>query len=155
MPTVARPSRVPTPYDRPLAFPRSRVAGMRRRLGLPACLSKENLMARDDQSQQGVLEMHPKGFGFLRNAARNYSAGQADVYVPAPLIQRLGLREGLLLGGPVEGARKGTGPRLAQIEQIEGLPPEQFRRRNFDDLTPVDPHQHILLETGTEPLTTR
>ncbi len=58
-------------------------------------------MVRDEQSIQGVLELHPKGFGFLRNAARNYSAQQADPYVPAPLIQRLGLREGLLLTGPV------------------------------------------------------
>src|SRR5690349_17720724 len=105
-------------------------------------------MVRDDQPIQGVLELHPKGFGFLRNAARNYVAQQADPYVPAPLIQRLGLREGLLLTGPVESARVNghqrgpAGPRLARIEQIEGKPPEQFRRRNFDDLTPIDPHQH-------------
>src|SRR6516162_471655 len=123
----------------------------------------ENLMVRDDHSIQGVLELHPKGFGFLRNASRNYTAQQADPYVPAPLIQRLGLREGLLLTGPVEPARAngharqkgGGGPRLARIEQIEGQPPEQFRRRNFDDLTPIDPHQHIRLETEREPLTTR
>src|SRR5579883_1416639 len=120
-------------------------------------------MVRDEHSIQGVLELHPKGFGFLRNAARNYTAQQADPYVPAPLIQRLGLREGLLLTGPVESGRSngharqkgGGGPRLARIEQIEGQPPEQFRRRNFDDLTPIDPHQHIRLETAREPLTTR
>ena len=35
-------------------------------------------MVRDDQSAQGVLEMHPKGYGFLRNASRNYSAQPAD-----------------------------------------------------------------------------
>ena len=35
------------------------------------------------------------------------------------------------------------------------MPPEQYRRRNFDDLTPIDPHEQIRLETGTEPLTTR
>src|SRR5690242_15744682 len=121
-------------------------------------------MVRDEHSIQGVLELHPKGFGFLRNAARNYTPQQADPYVPAPMIQRLGLREGLLLTGPVEAARlnggaarhkNGGGPRLARIEQIEGKPTEQFRRRNFDDLTPIDPHQHIRLETGREPLTTR
>jgi transcription termination factor Rho len=120
-------------------------------------------MVRDEHSIQGVLELHPKGFGFLRNAARNYIAGQADPYVPAPLIQRLGLREGLLLTGSLEPSNgngharhKGVGgPRLAGIEQIEGKPPEQFRRRNFDDLTPIDPNQHIRLETGREPLTTR
>jgi transcription termination factor Rho len=112
-------------------------------------------MARDDQPAQGVLELHPKGFGFLRNAARNYVAQQADAYVPAPLIQKFRLREGLLLTGPVEAPRKGSGPRLARVEQIEGQPPEQYAPRKFDDLTPIDPHDQIRLETEAEPLTTR
>jgi transcription termination factor Rho len=99
--------------------------------------------------------MHPKGYGFLRNPARDYASQQADAYVPGPLIQKLGLREGLLLAGPVEPARKGTGPRLARIERIEGQAPEQYRARKFDDLTPIDPHEQIVLETGTQPLTTR
>ncbi len=104
---------------------------------------------------QGVLELHPKGYGFLRNPARNYAAQPGDPYVPQPLIQRLGLREGLQLGGPVEAAKKGTGPRLSRVEQIEGQPVEQFKKRNFDDLTPIDPHEQIVLETDKEPLTTR
>src|SRR6516225_332047 len=103
---------------------------------------------------QGVLELHPKGYGFLRNPARNYVAQQADPYVPAPLVQKLHLREGLLLAGPVESAKKG-GPRLASVEHIEGQAPEKYSRRKFDDLTPIDPHQRIVLETGTQPLTTR
>jgi transcription termination factor Rho len=117
--------------------------------------AKENLMARDDQAIQGILEMHPKGYGFLRNPSRDYAAQQADAYVPGPLIQKLGLREGLLLAGPVESARKGTGPRLSRIERIEGQAPEQYRARKFDDLTPIDPHEQIVLETGPQPLTTR
>jgi transcription termination factor Rho len=115
-------------------------------------------MVRDQQSIQGVLELHPKGFGFLRNSSRNYAAQAADAFVPAPLIQKLGLREGLLLAGPLENARGAAhkgGPRLARVEKIEGRPPEQFSRRNFDDLTPIDPHQHIRLETAAQPLTTR
>jgi transcription termination factor Rho len=112
-------------------------------------------MSRDDQSTQGVLEMHPKGYGFLRNAARNYVAQQADPYVPAPFIQKLGLREGLLLAGPVDAARKGTGPRLASVEAVEGQPTEQYRPRKFDDLTPIDPHEAIRLETDPDRLTTR
>jgi transcription termination factor Rho len=112
-------------------------------------------MPRDDQLAQGVLELHPKGFGFLRNPARSYAAQPADPYVPAPLIQQLKVREGLLLAGPTERNRKGTGPRLLRVETIEGEKPDQYRRRNFDDLTPVDPHDRIVLETGAEPLTTR
>jgi transcription termination factor Rho len=117
-------------------------------------------MVRNDQLVQGVLELHPKGFGFLRNPQRHYAAQSADPYVPGPLIQRLGLREGLLLTGPTEHHHKGNGPkangpRLARVEQIEGEAPDKFKRRNFDDLTPVDPHERIGLETGPEPLTTR
>jgi transcription termination factor Rho len=112
-------------------------------------------MTTPEQSAEGVLELHPRGFGFLRDRTRSYSAGTVDPYVPAPLIQRLGLREGLLLGGPVEPARKGSGPRLSRIERIEGRPAEQFRCRSFDELTPIDPHERLQLETDAEPLTTR
>jgi transcription termination factor Rho len=60
-----------------------------------------------------------------------------------------------MLAGAVEPSRKGSGPRIARIEQIEGAAPEDYRPRNFDDLTPIDPHERIVLETGAEPLTTR
>ena len=60
---------------------------------------------------QGILELHPKGYGFLRNPAKNYIAQPADAYVPAPLINKLNLREGLQLTGPTEAAKKGSGPR--------------------------------------------
>jgi transcription termination factor Rho len=113
-------------------------------------------MSKNGEPVQGVLELHPKGYGFLRNPARHYAAQSADPYVPAPMIQKLGLLEGLLLSGPAEPARKGSsGPRLAMVEQIEGIEAKQFPRRKFDDLTPIDPHEHIVLETGQEPLTTR
>jgi len=116
---------------------------------------EETSMAHDHSSAQGVLELHPRGFGFLRQAARNYASQQADAYVSAPLIQKFRLREGVLLSGPVEPARKNSGPRLAQVASVEGQPPDQYRPRNFDELTPIDPHEHIRLETGAEPLTTR
>jgi transcription termination factor Rho len=112
-------------------------------------------MPHDDRTAQGVLELNPKGFGFLRNPARHYAAQPADPYVPAPLIQRHRLREGLLLAGPTEAQKKGASPRLARLERIEGVEAAAFAHRNFDDLTPIDPHQRIALETGSEPLTTR
>src|SRR6266852_427428 len=112
-------------------------------------------MAMNDQSAQGVLELHPRGYGFLRSPSRHYVAQQADPYVPAPLVQKHRLREGMLLAGPVEGARKGSGPKLVGVAQIESDHPEAYARRNFDDLTPIDPHEQIRLETGKEPLTTR
>ncbi len=113
-------------------------------------------MPHDPLPARGVLELHPKGYGFLRDAARNFAAQPGDAYVPTPLITKHGLREGLLLAGPVEPARRGSGgPRLARLDAIEGQPPEQFARRTFDELTPIDPRERIRLETGPEPLTTR
>jgi transcription termination factor Rho len=112
-------------------------------------------MPGDERTAQGVLELHPKGFGFLRSPARHYAAQPADPYVPAPLVQKLGLREGVWLDGPVEAGKKGSGPRLLRVEHIEGALPDKHPRRNFDDLTPIDPHEQIVLETGAEPLTTR
>lgn len=104
---------------------------------------------------QGVLERNTKGFGFLRDPKRNFRTHPADPYVPGPLIDRFRLAEGHWLEGPLEPSRKGTGPRLAEITLIEGQPAEQFRRRNWDELTPIDPSRPIRLETGPEPLTTR
>ncbi len=112
-------------------------------------------MAQDESLAEGVLELHPKGYGFLRQASRNYIAQPGDPYVGGPLLQKQGLREGLLLSGPVEPARKGTGPRLSRIDRVEGKPIDQYRPRKFDELTPIDPREQIRLETGSEPLTTR
>jgi transcription termination factor Rho len=108
------------------------------------------------QTTQGVLELHPKGFGFLRNPARHYVAQTGDAYVPAPLVQRFSLREGLLVTGTMEEPRKGTvGPRLTSIEAIEGAEPRGFTLRDFAELTPVDPTEKINLEFTPEQMTTR
>ena len=105
---------------------------------------------------QGVLEMHPRGYGFLRNPARHYAPTASDAYVSGQLVDKHRLAEGLHLVGPLEPFRRGTtGPRLASIDRIEGSDPKDFRRRNWEELTPVDPTRWIRLETGPEPLTTR
>ena len=87
--------------------------------------------------------------------AENYAAAQQDPYVPSQLIQKLNLAEGVMLAGTLEPARRGQGPRLAAVTEIEGEDPKTYRRRNWDELTPVDPTKWIRLETGPEPLTTR
>jgi transcription termination factor Rho len=108
-----------------------------------------------ESSFEGVLEMHPKGYGFLRLPKKNYAPQSGDPYVPGPLIQKHRLREGALVGGGIEPARQGGGTRLANVQTIEGHAPDKFVPRSFDELTPIDPHQRIRLETGKEPLTTR
>jgi transcription termination factor Rho len=105
----------------------------------------------------GVLEMHPRGHGFLRNPAKNYQPTANDPLVPGQLIDKYNLAEGVLVAGPVEmpRGRGAPGPRLMGIESIEGDDPKLFRRRVWDELTPIDPARWIRLETGPEPLTTR
>ncbi|MBP3958633.1 transcription termination factor Rho [Gemmata sp. G18] len=112
-------------------------------------------MSDPRNSALGVLEMHPRGHGFLRNPARNYAPTPNDAYVPGPLIHKLNLAEGVMLGGALEPPRRGSGPRLASVTEIEGADPKLFRRRAWDELTPVDPTKWLRLETGPEPLTTR
>ena len=104
----------------------------------------------------GVLQLNPRGFGFLRNPKFNYASQPMDVYVPAPLVDKFGLREGLLIAGPTEAPRAAPRPRLTNVEQIEGqrsgpLSPPQFRRADPDRPAP----SRVVLETGAEPLTTR
>jgi transcription termination factor Rho len=103
----------------------------------------------------GVLERHPRGYGFLRNPARNFRPQPEDAHVPTNLMQKHHLQAGMLLSGPAEPGKKGTGPKLVAIEQINGVAPDSYRRRDFDNLTPIDPNQQLVLETGREPLTTR
>ncbi len=104
----------------------------------------------------GVLELHPGGYGFLRDPSANYARQLTDPFVPATLINEFGLRLGVFIRGLVETTQKQQGPRLRKICEVDGLPPEQYRSvKSFDELTPVNPYEWLRLETGPEPITTR
>jgi transcription termination factor Rho len=105
----------------------------------------------------GILEIHPsKGHGFLRNPIHNLASHPTDIFVPPHLIQRFGLREGLKLGGYCDPRNlPGQGPRLLRIDTVEDVPLGEYAPRDFDTLTPIDPNERIVLETGREPVTTR
>jgi transcription termination factor Rho len=110
-------------------------------------------MSTAERTHTGVLEMHPKGYGFLRDPSRNFKAGTADVVVGSPLLSKFRLRQGVRLTGLADEAKKGEGPRLSELIEIEGKTPEQYLGlRGFDELTVIDPHVPIHLETGSEPL---
>ncbi len=106
-------------------------------------------------SAAGVLELHPDGYGFLRDAARDLRPTPADVYVPAPLIQALKLR----VGDEIQGAARQSGkqgPRLETVSHVDGGAPEDGREaRTFEELTPINPHRALRLETTADVLTTR
>ena len=104
----------------------------------------------------GLLEMHPNGYGFLRGVANMYSRERSDPFVPGTMIERFGLREGVIIKGTVQPARKQQGPRLREITEVDGMPPEEYLQvKNFDQKTPINPDKWFYLETGPAPLTTR
>ena len=108
------------------------------------------------EAGSGVLEMHPNGYGFLRNPAANYVRQMTDPFVPGSMIEKYALREGVLVSGMVQAGRKQQGPRLKEILDVDGLPPEKYRDvKPFDSLTPINPEFWLKLETGPQPLTTR
>ena len=104
----------------------------------------------------GLLELHPNGYGFLRSPQNNYSRERSDPFVPGTMIEKYGLREGVLIRGTVQQARKQQGPRLREVLDVDGLPPEEYANvKSFDVLTPINPHEWLQLESGPTPLTTR
>jgi transcription termination factor Rho len=79
-----------------------------------------------------------------------------DPFVPGSMIDKFGLREGLHISGMVQPGRKQQGPRLKEITNVDGIPPEQYRDvKTFDQLTPINPESWLRLETDPERLTTR
>lgn len=108
------------------------------------------------QPGSGVLEMHPNGYGFLRDPATNFTRERTDPFVPGTMIDKYGLREGLLIGGMVQHHRKQQGPRLREILDVDGMAPEDYVNvKTFDQLTPITPEEWLRLETGPHPISTR
>lgn len=104
----------------------------------------------------GVLELHPNGYGFLRDPANNYSRERTDPFVPGTMIDKFHLREGVFLHGMVQQGRRQQGPRLREIESVDDMKPEDYVNvKSFDELTPINPESWLKLETGQQPMTTR
>src|SRR5690606_22018483 len=102
------------------------------------------------------LEMHPNGYGFLRMPANNYSRERTDPFVPGTMIEKYNLRQGVMIRGMVQKHRRGQGPRLREIVDVDGMRPEDYVNvKTFDQLTPINPEEFLKLESGKEPLTTR
>ena len=105
---------------------------------------------------EGVLELHPKGYGFLREPRKNYAAEDSNPFVSSTLVEKHKLREGVLIRGNVGQGTRNQGPRLQDIELIDGFTPDEYLKvRHFDNLTPINPFEQIRLETGPRPLTMR
>ncbi len=105
---------------------------------------------------KGVLEMHPNGYGFLRNPENNYQRERTDPFVPGTMIEKFRLREGVMISGMMQPGRRQQGPRLKEIFDVDGMVPDNYPNvKTFDQLTPINPESWLQLETGQQPLTTR
>ncbi len=104
----------------------------------------------------GLLELHPNGYGFLRSPENNYDRVRSDPFVPGTMIEKYQLREGVMIQGMVQHARKQQGPRLKEITSVDGMLPDDYAAvRPFDSLTAINPEEWLRLETGPEPLSNR
>jgi len=106
---------------------------------------------------EGVLEILPEGFGFLRSSKNNYLSGPQDIYVSPSQIKRFGLRRGDFIYGQVRQPKDNEKYyALLKIEKINYQDPEKSKlRKHFDDLIPLYPMERIKLETTKENLAVR
>jgi len=99
---------------------------------------------------QGVLEVLPEGYGFLR--VRNHLPSADDIYVSQSQVKRFGLRTGDTVVGAVRAPKSGERYHsLLKVDAINGAQPEAARhRKSFDELTPIYPSERLRMETVPE-----
>lgn len=99
-------------------------------------------------SANGILEVMPDGYGFIRSD--NYLPGENDVYVSPSQIRRFGLKTGDIIRGNTRvKTQQEKFSALLYIKSINGYhPSEILKRPNFEDLTPIFPNERIRLETS-------
>ena len=113
------------------------------------------LNTSSDTVGEGILEILPDGFGFLRG--KNYLSTPNDIYVSPTQIKRFKLDNGDKIRGITRKPQAGERfPALIYIGEINGRSPEDFiSRKKFDDLKPIYPNEKIKLETDKEEYATR
>jgi transcription termination factor Rho len=106
---------------------------------------------------EGILEILPEGFGFLRSTDSNYLPGPDDIYVSPSQIKRFGLRTGDTIAGQIRPPKDNEKYfALLKIEKINFDDPEIAKDKIiFDNLTPIYPCERVRLETTGNRLSTR
>ncbi len=116
------------------------------------------LLSQDDVAEaEGVLEIMPDGYGFLRYD--NYLAGNNDIYISQSQIRRFSLKTGDLVKGKTRRTKESDKYKaLLYVTAVNGMDPElTINRRPFEELTPIYPNKRITLENkrNTKDLATR
>src|SRR5579859_6697358 len=119
------------------------------------------LKAQTEQSgfifSEGVLEVLPDGFGFLRAPDYNYLPGPDDIYVSPSQIRRFDLQTGDTVSGQIRPPKEGERYfALIKVEAVNFEAPDQARDKLFfENLTPLYPQERLTLETAPENLSSR
>ncbi len=122
-------------------------AGMRKQEQVSAILKAHALRGGTIYSE-GVLEILPDGFGFLRSPDANYLAGSDDVYVSNQQVKRMSLRTGDTITGEIRPPRRNERYfALKTVDQINHADPAIARTKVlFDNLTPLYPNERLKME---------
>jgi len=123
-------------------------AGTMRKQELMFAILKQLAANETEIIGEGVVEVLPDGFGFLRSSDSNYLAGPDDIYVSPAQIRRFGLRTGDTVEGQIRGPKDGERYfALVKVNTINFEDPEKSRHKvNFDNLTPLYPNERLKLE---------
>ena len=109
---------------------------------------------REPEYGEGIIEISGKGFGFLRDAKRNFVQTPQDIFVTPEIVRRFQLRDGMWIYG--ETRRGNRGPQLTRLLKINGDEPTKYQDlRPFEELTTINPNERIKLETASDRYTTR
>ena len=106
---------------------------------------------------EGVLEILPDGFGFLRSPMYSYMPGPDDIYVSPSQIRRFGLRKGDVVSGQIRPPKEGERYfALLRVEKIGFEAPEASKNLVlFDNLTPIYPDERFVIENGAQNFSSR
>ena len=97
------------------------------------------------EKREGILEICPDGFGFLR--AKNYQQGERDAYIPIQKIKGAGLRRGDHVVATVKKIAENRPMCVQDVESVNGFPVgEMPKRKNFENLVPIYPDSRMKLE---------
>ena len=108
----------------------------------------------DSSPVAGILEIHDKGYGFLRRPERGSAPTPQDVFVPPDMIKRNALRDGVQLSGI--SVSNGRGPQLIELQHVNDRAIDLYRDQlPFEELTTINPNRWIQLENGADKLSTR
>ena len=116
----------------------------------------QNNATNVEEEAEGILELHPDGYGFIRSD--NYMPGDRDIYVSPSQIRKFRLRTGDIVRGPIRGKQNPNEKfsALLYIKSVNGYSPDEIlKRKKFDEMTPIFPDERIHLDYEGAPVSLR